>query len=27
VVTVTTADLSETFTLVGSGTCSPGWLG
>ena len=27
VVTVTTADLSETFTLVGSGTCSPGWVG
>lgn len=27
VVTVTTADLSSTFTLVGSGTCSPGWLG
>ena len=27
VVTVTTTDLSETFTLVGSGTCSPGWLG
>ena len=27
VVTVTTADLSSTFTLVGSGTCSPGWVG
>ena len=27
VITVTTADLSETFTLVGSGTCSPGWVG
>lgn len=27
VVTVATADLSETFTLVGSGTCSSGWLG
>ena len=27
VVTVTTSDISETFTLVGSGTCSPGWVG
>ena len=27
VVTVTTADISETFTLTGSGTCSPGWVG
>jgi hypothetical protein len=27
VVTVTTSDISETFTLLGSGTCSPGWVG
>ena len=27
VVTVATADISETFTLTGSGTCSPGWVG